>query len=85
MAKTLSMKVRIPGLSATHDFLVPEDMVVQKAIALILRILRDEYPGVSSHSAAAPTLLQASTGLALDRNCTFGQIGILDGDTFILL
>jgi len=85
MAKTLSMKVKVPGLSVSHDFLVPADMVVHKVIALIIKILRNEYPGVPHNNSSVPTLLQASSGLALDRNCTLEQIGILDGDTFILL
>ena len=85
MAKTLSMKVKVPGLSVSHDFLVPADMVIQKVIALIIKVLRNEYPGVTHNNSSVPTLLQASSGLALDRNCTLEQIGILDGDTFILL
>ncbi len=60
-------------------------MVIHKITMLIMRILHDEYPDASSAAASAPTLMQASSGLALDRNCTPEQIGILDGDTFILL
>lgn len=85
MAKTLSIKVKIPGLSVSHDFLVPADMVVHKIIALMNKLLHNEYPGAASGAVSASTLLQASSGLALDRNCTLAQAGILDGDTFILL
>lgn len=85
MAKTLAVKVKVPGLSVSHDFLVPADMVVYKVITLIIKILRNEYPDVAHNSMSVPTLLQASSGYALDRNCTLEQIGILNGDTFILL
>lgn len=85
MVKTLSMKVRVPGLGVSHDFLVPADLVIHKVIALIISILRDEYPEAAHNNRAVPMLLQASSGLALDRSCTLEQMGILDGDTFILL
>ncbi len=85
MAKTLALKVKVPGLSVSHDFLVPADMVIHKVNALIIKLLQSEYPSAMHHSANTPTLLQASSGLALDRNCTLEQLGVLDGDTFILL
>lgn len=85
MAKTISIKVKVPGLNVSHDFIVPADMVVHRMILLIVRILHSEYPGAAQNTTATPTLLQASSGLAADRNSTFEQLGIPDGDTFILL
>lgn len=85
MAKTLSIKVKAPGLSVTHDFLVPADMIVRKAVRMITRILQSEYPGAAHSSVSEPMLLQASSGLALDGDSTLEQNGIVDGDAFILL
>lgn len=85
MAKALVMKVRIPGLSASHEFLVPDEMPIHRVLHLMLRILHNEYPDVKCHDASQANLLQAATGLALDKDCTLAQLGIDDGETFILL
>lgn len=85
MAKALVMKVRIPGLGVSHEFLVPDEMPIRRVLHLLLRILHNEYPDAKCHDASTAGLLQASTGLALDKECTLEQLGIDDGDTFILL
>ena len=83
MAKLQVIRVVMPGLSAEHEFIVPRDMEISKTVALIRKILRNEYPEADGGDAPL-TLLQASSGLALDGKGTLEDSGIRDGDVFIL-
>jgi len=84
MAKTIALRVKIPGLGTTHDFLIPQDMLVQKAVQLIAKVLREEYPAAGAETSVS-MLMQVSSGLVLDNKSTLSQQEIGNGEEFVLL
>ena len=85
MNEKLSINIEIPGSNSTHNFLVPCDMGVSKMISLILQTLKEEYPNVQSPKAAGHKLIQESTGKMLLQNCSLKQLGIVTGETLLLI
>ena len=85
MVEKISLNVLIPSLGLEHNFLIPADMNVEGAAALIVRTLLEEYPGVSAHAAAGVHLLQMSTGKLLNSGCSFRQLGIAQGEKLMLM
>lgn len=75
----------VTPLNVEHNFLVPAEMNVNAATALIVKAIHDEYPQVSVGAAESNRLIQASTGKALNRGCSFKQLGIAPGEKILLM
>lgn len=85
MNEKMSINIEIPGINTTHNFLVPTDMSVSKITALVLQTLIEEYPGVQGSKNESHMLIQESTGKALVQNCGLKQLGIVNGETLLLV
>lgn len=85
MVEKLSLNVEIIPLNIEHNFLIPSDMSVESATALIVKTVLDEYPGVKSAAAVSNMLIQASSGKLLNSKCSFRQLGIIQGEKIILI
>ena len=85
LVEQISINIKVVGLNVEHNFLVPREMSVYDAVELIVRALRDEYPGVMNNSSASHALMQASSGKILNQSCSFKQLGIVQGDRMILI
>ena len=85
MSEKLSVNVEILGLNISHNFLVPDDMSVQKVINLMIRTLEDEHPGTADGKKNMHMLLQSDSGKALIPNCSMCQQGIVNGEKLLLV
>ncbi|MBE6574724.1 MAG: hypothetical protein E7654_00435 [Ruminococcaceae bacterium] len=85
MVEKISLNVVVPSLNLEHNFLIPAEMNVEGAAALILRALMEEYPGVGQRAAAGAHLMQMSTGKLLNSGCNFRQLGIAQGEKLLLM
>jgi|GEM_PF-826441 len=85
MSEKLSVNVEIPGINMVHNFLVPNDMNISKVTDLIIKILEDEYKGISYSKKESHLLIQSNNGNALTTNCSLSQLGITDGERLILI
>ena len=85
MVEKLSLNVEIVPLNVEHNFLIPFEMSVENATALILKTITDEYPGVRHSAIGSALLIQASSGKALNSKCSFKQLGIIQGEKIILM
>ena len=85
MVEKLSLNVEIIPLNIEHNFLIPSDMSVENATALIVKTVLDEYPGVKSAASINNVLIQASSGKMLNSTCSFRQLGIIQGEKIILM
>ncbi len=85
MSEKMSVNVEILGLNTSHNFLVPDDMSVQKVISLMIKTLEDEHPGTAESKRNMHMLLQSDSGKALIPNCSMSQQGIVNGEKLILI
>ena len=85
MSERISINIESLGLNATHNYIVPEDMNVAKLTELIIKTLLDEYPGINSKKNGVHLLMQSSTGKVLNNGCSLKQMGVVSGETFILI
>ncbi len=85
MVEKLSLNVMVVPLNVEHNFLIPLDMRVENAIALISQTILDEYPGVRHALPPTSLLMQASSGRVLNTKCSFRQLGIIQGEKTILM
>lgn len=79
----ISITVKIPALGNTYDFIVPNNMSIQNAQNLIIRILSSEY-GISDNSTDV-MLFDMDDNTALRLECSFAQLGISDGAKLLLI
>ena len=85
MVETLSINVSIPSINIEHNFIVPVDMSVEIAVALMLQTLSEEYPGVHRSSIKGNNLIQRKSGKLLTSGCSFKQLGVMQGDDLVLV
>ena len=79
----VSVSVKIPALGNTYDFTVPNNMSVRDVEELILRILSTEY-GISNKSSDV-MLFDMNDNTTLRLECSFVQLGIVDGAKLLLI
>lgn len=82
MTGQISLRVWVPAVRRTHDFLVPPAMSASKAAVLMIAALSEEY-GVSKSSRGA-ALFDRSDGTMLRGDCSLTQMGISNGAELIL-
>lgn len=85
MVEKISLNVEIVPLNIEHNFLIPSEMSVETATSLIVKTVLDEYPGVKHTATNKNLLVQASSGKILNTNCSFRQLGIIQGEKIILM
>lgn len=85
MSEKLSINVKSIGLNVTHNFIVPDDMNTAKMVQLIAKTIQDEYPGVSFEKNLSHFLVQEASGKAVNNGCCLKQLGIANGEKFILV
>lgn len=85
MAEKVSVNIMVPGLNASHNYLIPDDMSISKVYELVMNTLKDEYPGASVQRLSFYGIIQASTGKLLNEASDLSHLGILDGEKLILL
>ena len=85
MVEKISLNVEIVSLNVEHNFLIPSEMSVEAATALIVKTILDEYPGVKHSATQLSMLVQATTGKVLNAKCSFKQLGIVHGEKIILM
>lgn len=79
----VSVTVRIPALNGTYEFIVPSNMSIQNVQMLMIRILNSEY-GVQENFSDA-MLFDMDDLSALNVDCSFEQLDILDGAKLLLV
>lgn len=85
MAEKVSVNITIPGLNASHNYLIPDDMSVSKVYELVVTTLKDEYPDISIQRLSFRGIIQVSSGKLLNEANDLSHLGILDGEKLILL
>ena len=80
MVEKISVHVRVSALNVEHNYLIPQHMCVTEAVELIHKTLLEEYPGIKQVNGVKGLLIQQSTGLMLNPNCSFKQLGIHQGE-----
>lgn len=80
MVEKISFRIRVIALNVEHNYLIPQQMNVTEAAELIKKTLMEEYPGIKQTDGVKGLLIQQSTGLVLDPNCSFQQLGIHQGE-----
>ena len=86
MVEKISLNVKIISLNIEHNFLVPYDMCVGDATALIAQAIAEEYPGIKkAMNGKGYSLMQASSGKLLNAGCSFKQFEIIQGEKFLLI
>lgn len=81
--KKLSVSIRIPALEGEYNFLIPSNMRVKEARALILSILNGEY-GISRNLNDL-ILFDTNDLRALGLDYSFEELNISDGDKLLLI
>lgn len=79
----ISITVNVPALGNIYNFIVPDNMSIQNAQHLMIRILSSEY-GISERSDNV-MLFDTNDGTALRLECGFAQLGISDGAKLLLM
>lgn len=85
MTKKVSVNIMIPGLNASHNYLIPNDMTVSKVYELVITTLKDEYPEISIQRLSFHGIVQSSSGKLLNEASDLVHLGILDGEKLVLL
>lgn len=85
MNEKISINIEVLGVNEVHNYLVPINMSVSKVIVLILKTLKEEYPKVRCDNLKMHMLIQRNTGQALLQNCGLKQLGIVNGETLLLV
>ena len=85
LVEKISVNIKVVGLNVEHNFLIPREMSVFDAVELIVKALREEYPGAGNNSPVNHALMQASSGKILNQSCSFKQLGIVQGERMILI
>ncbi len=86
MVDKLSLNIKVPSLNIEHNFLIPAEMEVSVATALVVQTLLEEYPGVrAGRPTVAPRLMRMASGELLSDGASFRQLGIAQGEKLILI
>lgn len=85
VVEKVSINIKVVSLNVEHNFLIPWDMNVGDATALILQTLLEEYPGVKQQATKGYMLMQLSTGKVLNPSCSFRQMGMIQGEKLLLI
>ncbi len=85
MSEKMSVNIEVLGLNTTHNYMVPNDMSIAKIISLVLQTLKEEYPEAQCNEVGSHLLVRSGTGQALLQNSGLKQLGIVNGETLILL
>lgn len=75
--------VRIPGLNEKKRFLIPDNMLIQEAIHLILELICEEYPELNCEEEKL-NLFKSATGEILKKSDCLEKIDITESDELIL-
>ncbi len=84
MVDKISINISVLSLNVQHNFLVPADMSVADAIALVAQTILEEYPGVR-RPLEGNRMIYASNGKLLNPACSFSQLGVVSGEKIILI
>jgi hypothetical protein len=85
MVEKISVSVKIAALNVEHNFLIPCDMTVSDATALVVKSVAEEYRGAAIKSTHEYVLMRSSDGKLLDRSCTFKQLDVVQGERLIFI
>ncbi len=85
MVEKISVNIKVVSLNVEHNFLIPSEMNVGDAIALVLQTLFEEYSGIVKLPPEKASLMQASTGKLLNKACSLDQLGIIQGENLLLI
>ena len=85
MVEKVSINVKVVSLHTEHNFLIPWEMGVKDATQLIVQTLQEEYPSVKHSATDVHLLMQLSSGKILDAGCSFKQLGIIQGESLLLI
>lgn len=85
MSEKMSINIEVLGINSTLNYIVPDDMSIIKLTDLILKTLKEEYPGVGSTDGEKHILLQLSTGYAMVGDVGLKELGIVNGERLIML
>ncbi len=85
MSEKISLNVEIPGLNVIHNYLVPDNMEISKVTMLILRTLLEEYPESCNSEFQRHYILHSKNGEILRPDLNLNQLGILNGDSVVLM
>lgn len=85
MAEKVSVNVKVVSLHKEHNFLIPWEMSVGDATQLIVKTLKEEYPGVAANAMSGHMLMQVSTGKTLPQAFSFKQLGVIQGEKLLLI
>lgn len=80
--RKIPVTVRIPTTNSEFEFLIPDSMSVSDAQKLMVRILNSEY-GITDNTSDL-LLIDVRDGKSLRTDCSFKQLGILDGAKLML-
>lgn len=84
MSGRLSIYVKFIGLNVTHNFIVPDDMNSAKMLQLIIKTIEDEYVGATYDKEGNHFLIHEDSGKVVNFGCSLKQLGIVNGEKFIL-
>ena len=85
MVEKISVNVKVASLNVEHNFLIPCDMSVKDATYLVVKSLSEEYRGAIMLPTHQYAMLRFSDGKLLDSAHSFKQLGIVQGDMFLLM
>ena len=85
MVEKVSVNVKVISLNVEHNFLIPKEMSVNDATALIVAALQEEYPGVRHNVSYGSMLMQMSSGKVLNQSCSLKQLGVIQGEKLLLI
>lgn len=75
--------VQIPGLNEKKRFLIPDNMLIQEVIQLILELICEEYPDLNCEKGSL-NLFKAATGEILKKSDCLEKIDVTESDELIL-
>lgn len=83
MDKTL-FDILLPATGRHYDFWVPDDMQMQTATELVAEAMQVAEPDFY-HASPDAALMYVQTGEIQNPSATVGEIGFVDGDSFVLV
>lgn len=81
--KTL-FDVKLPATNKHYDFWVPDNMTMGDVSALVCQAMQNIEPDFFVDTGKS-TLMYVRTGQIQDPSVTVGQIGFINGDSFVLV
>ena len=83
MVKKISLSVDVPFLGQKLDFLIPENMVIDKVVSLITRIILEENQGINCNQREL-MLIDLKSSKVLNKTYSLEQFGINNGSRLML-